>query len=100
MANPAFRGIAVVAIDGLNGLNGGRCYGVASLGLRPTVEHTTRYSLEVHAFDWSGDAYGKRVSIIFLHKLRDEAAYIDLSTLQTAIEQDMLDARAWLEQHV
>ncbi len=108
MANPAFRGIAVVAIEGLNGLNGlsnlsdlngRRCYGVASLGLRPTVEQTTRYSLEVHAFDWSGDAYGKRVTITFLHKLRDEAAYIDLPTLQTAIEQDMLDARDWLSQH-
>jgi riboflavin kinase/FMN adenylyltransferase len=99
MANPALRGIAVVAIDGLNGLNGARCYGVASLGLRPTVEQTTRYSLEVHAFDWSGDAYGKRVTVTFLHKLRDEAAYIDLPTLQTAIEQDMDDARAWLQLH-
>jgi riboflavin kinase / FMN adenylyltransferase len=76
------------------------CYGVASLGLRPTVEQTTRFSLEVHAFDWSGDAYGKRVTVTFLHKLRDEAAYIDLPTLQTAIEQDMVDARAWLANNI
>lgn len=108
MTNPAFRGIAVVAIDGLDdshganalkGVKDGRCYGVASLGLRPTVEQTTRYSLEVHAFDWSGNAYGKRVTVTFLHKLRDEAAYIDLPTLQAAIEQDMVDAQAWLSQH-
>jgi riboflavin kinase / FMN adenylyltransferase len=93
LSNPALRGICVVAIDGLGD---SRRYGVASLGLRPTVEQTTRYSLEVHAFDWSGDAYGKRVMVTFLHKLRNEAAYIDLPTLQVAIEQDMVDARAWL----
>ena len=93
VSNPAFRGIAVVAIDGLDAQ---RIYGVASLGLRPTVEQTTRFSLEVHAFDWAGDAYGKRVRVTMLHKLRDEAAYIDLPTLQVAIAKDMLDAREWL----
>jgi riboflavin kinase / FMN adenylyltransferase len=96
MSNPALRGIAVVAIDGLAAQ---RQYGVASLGLRPTVEQTTRFSLEVHVFDWSGNAYGQRVRITFLHKLRDEAAYVDLATLQMAIAQDMLDARAWLKQY-
>jgi riboflavin kinase/FMN adenylyltransferase len=98
MAHPALKGICVVAIEGLPS-QPIVCYGVASLGLRPTVENTTRYSLEVHAFDWSGNAYGHRVRIRFLHKLRDEAAYVDLPTLQIAIEQDMRDARAWLEQH-
>ena len=93
MKNPALRGICVVAVHGLaeKPLNG-----VASMGLRPTVENTTRFSLEVHVFDWAGNAYGKRVSIEFLHKLRDEAAYIDLATLQTAIEADVLAAQSWL----
>jgi riboflavin kinase / FMN adenylyltransferase len=93
LPNPALRGIVVVAIEGLSSQ---RLYGVASLGLRPTVEQTKRFSLEVHAFDWHGNAYGKRVRITFLHKLRDEAAYVDLHTLQRAIAQDMVDARAWL----
>jgi riboflavin kinase / FMN adenylyltransferase len=96
LLHPALRGITVVAIDGLPNAKGQRFYGVASLGLRPTVEQTTRFSLEVHAFHWSGDAYGHRLTITFLHKLRDEAAFIDLSTLQHAIHQDMMDARAWL----
>ncbi len=95
MPNPALRGIAVVAIDGL-ALQ--PLYGVASLGLRPTVEQTTRFSLEVHAFDWTGDAYGKRLRVTFLHKLRDEAIYVDLPTLQVAIASDVADARAWLAQ--
>ena len=101
LANPAFRGIAVVAVDGLNenGALSLRRYGVASLGLRPTVEQTTRFSLEVHVFDWSGDAYGQRLRVTYLHKLRDEAAYVDLATLQAAIAQDMRAARAWLGSH-
>jgi riboflavin kinase/FMN adenylyltransferase len=93
MPNPSLRGIMVVAIDGLGGV---RRYGVASLGLRPTVEQTTRFSLEVHVFDWTGDVYGHRVHITYLHKLRDEAAYVDLPTLQVAIAKDVRDARAWL----
>ena len=91
--SPALRGICVVRI---HGLSSAPLLGVASLGLRPTVEQTTRFSLEVHAFGWHGDAYGKRVRVEFLHKLRDEAAYVDLPTLQIAIEKDMRDAQAWL----
>jgi riboflavin kinase / FMN adenylyltransferase len=98
MAHPALRGICVVAVDGLADASGTirRHWGVASLGLRPTVEQTTRFSLEVHVFDWAGDAYGRRVTVTFLHKLRDEAAYVDLPTLEVAIAKDMVDARAWL----
>lgn len=101
MKNPALRGVCVVAIDGLdkNTKDTQRRYGVASLGLRPTVEQTTRYSLEVHIFDWSGNAYGQRVTVTFLHKLRDEAAYVDLATLELAIAHDMRDARDWLQTH-
>jgi riboflavin kinase / FMN adenylyltransferase len=94
LSNPALRGVMVVAIEGLP--HTAKMYGVASLGVRPTVENTTRFSLEVHVFDWSGDAYGQRVNIIFLHKLRDEARYDSLSALQTAIAKDMHDARDWL----
>jgi riboflavin kinase / FMN adenylyltransferase len=101
LTNPALRGVIVVAIDGLRNAAGvlePRLYGVASLGLRPTVEQTTRFSLEVHVFDWSGDAYGQRVTVTFLHKLRDEQLYAGLPALQAAIAKDMLDARAWLAQ--
>ncbi len=105
MRNPALKGVWVVAIEGLSDGSDvpqtqtpcARRYGVASLGLRPTVEQTDRYSLEVHVFDWSANAYGQKVHVRFLHKLRDEARYVDLDTLQRAIEQDMRDARNWLQ---
>lgn len=94
--NPALRGVFVVAIEGLNSRATTRLYGVANLGIRPTVEQTQRFSLEVHVLDWSGDAYGLIVNIIFLYKLRSEAVYANLSDLQHAIAQDILNARQWL----
>ena len=75
--------------------------GVASLGVRPTVEHGGRLMLEVHCFDWPAElgvdgGYGKLVRVELLHKLRDEARYDGLEALTTAIREDTLQARAYL----
>jgi riboflavin kinase / FMN adenylyltransferase len=74
--------------------------GVASLGVRPTVENAGRILLEVHCFDWPQTlgpegGYGKLVRVELLHKLRDEARYDGLSALTAAIAQDVQDARAY-----
>lgn len=69
--------------------------GVASIGVRPTVEDAGRVLLEVHLFDFSGDLYGQRVRVEFLHKLRDEEKYDDLARLTAAIAADGRAARAW-----
>ncbi|MCV2348837.1 bifunctional riboflavin kinase/FAD synthetase [Paucibacter sp. Y2R2-4] len=78
--------------------------GVASLGVRPTVEDAGRVLLEVHCLDWpqelgSNGAYGKLVRVELLHKLRDEARYDGLPALTAAIRQDVADARAFLATH-
>ena len=62
--------------------------GVASLGVRPTIEDAGRILLETHVFNYSGNAYGKIVSIELIKKLRDEEKYTDLTTLQKAIDAD------------
>ena len=75
--------------------------GVASLGVRPTVEDAGRVLLEVHCLDWPArlgveGAYGKLVRVELLHKLRDEARFDGLEALTAAIEQDVQDARVCL----
>ena len=75
--------------------------GVASLGVRPTVEDGGRVLLEVHCFDWPlglgpEGGYGKLVRVELLHKLRDEARYDGLAELTAAIAQDECAAREWL----
>ena len=99
-AKPAAMGIFAVAVHGL----GDRPLpGVASLGVRPTVEDAGRVLLEVHVLDWPAalgmDAgYGKLLRVELLHKLHDERDYGSLQALQAGIAQDRLDALAWFAQ--
>jgi riboflavin kinase/FMN adenylyltransferase len=89
---PALAGIFIVRV---HGIEEAPLPGVASLGLRPTVDDSGRVLLETHLLDWHGDAYGKLVRVEFLKKLRDEAKFSDLETLTAAIARDVADARAY-----
>jgi len=89
---PALAGIFVVQV---HGIAEHPLPGVASLGLRPTVDDSGRVLLEVHLLDWHGDAYGKLVRVEFLKKLRDEEKFADLETLTAAIARDVANSRAW-----
>lgn len=89
---PALQGIFVVRVHGLDE----HAYnGVASMGVRPTVDDSGRVLLETHVFEYQGNAYGKLIQVEFLKKLRDEEKYVDLPTLVTAIEQDAAQANAF-----
>ncbi len=100
-AKPAAMGIYAVRTHGLaeQPLDG-----VASLGVRPTVEDAGRVLLEVHCLDWPAalgpnGAYGKLVRVELLHKLRDEARFDGLDALTQAIARDVEQARAFLATH-
>ena len=90
---PALSGICVVKVCGLDG---GPHYGVASLGTRPTVNATKRPLVEVFLFDFDEPIYGRRITVSFLHKLRDEARFPDVASMRAQIVRDADDARIWL----
>ncbi|MDK4685110.1 bifunctional riboflavin kinase/FAD synthetase [Kingella negevensis] len=69
--------------------------GVASFGSNPTVSNTPESKLEVHLFNFTGNLYGQRLHISFLHKLRDEIKFDSIDELQAQIHQDMKDAENW-----
>lgn len=73
--------------------------GVASLGVRPTVEDNGRILLETHVFDANIDAYGKLLRVELLQHLRDEEKFPDLPTLTAAMHADAQHARAYLARH-
>ncbi len=89
----ALTGICVVQVYGLDGPDAQPLPGVASLGWRPTIDTAGQLLLEVHMLNWQGNAYGKRVRVEFLKKLRDEEKYADLTLLREAIAQDVEQAR-------
>jgi len=95
---PAMTGIFVVQV---HGLGKDPLPAVASLGYRPTVEDAGRVLLETHIFDFNQEVYGQVIQVEFLKKLRDEAKYSDLTSLQAAIESDAIAAREYFRnQHV
>jgi riboflavin kinase/FMN adenylyltransferase len=92
---PALSGIFVVQVHGVAGQP---LAGVASLGVRPTVEDNGRMLLEVHLFDVNHSCYGKLVRVEFLAKLRDEEKFHDIKALTAAIDRDAMQARAFFDQ--
>ncbi len=94
---PAAMGIFVVRV---NGLAGRPLRGVASLGVRPTVEAAGRVLLETHCFDWPESlgpegGYGRCVQVELLHKLHDELRYDGLAELRRGIARDQEAALDW-----
>ncbi|GAA5233884.1 bifunctional riboflavin kinase/FAD synthetase [Verticiella sediminum] len=92
---PQITGLSGIFAVRVHGIGARPKAGVASLGVRPTVTNSGRVLLEVHLFDFTGDAYGKLARVEFLKKLREEAKFADLATLTAAIAQDVRQARAY-----
>jgi riboflavin kinase / FMN adenylyltransferase len=92
---PAASGIFAVRVHGLAGRP---LPGVASLGVRPTVEDAGRVLLEVHCLEWPlapEAGYGRLLRVELLHKLHDERKYESIAALREGIARDTADARAW-----
>jgi riboflavin kinase/FMN adenylyltransferase len=69
--------------------------GVASLGYNPAVRIGGPATLEAFLFDFQGDLYGRRLTIEFLKKLRDEAPFASLDALAMQIRRDCEQAREY-----
>lgn len=87
---PALQGVFAVKCRGAatRGLEG-----VASLGINPAVASGGPATLEAFLFDFSGDLYGRRLTIEFVKKLRDEANFASLDELAAQIRRDCDMAR-------
>lgn len=75
----------------------GKSYnGVANLGVKPTV-HGQEFLLEVHLFNFNASLYGQSLQVLFLHKLRDEQKFEDVSALKYQILSDVEAAKIYFE---
>lgn len=86
-------GIFAVQVHGIDALP---LPGVASLGVRPTVNGTEPL-LEAYVFDFDGDLYGRRIEVEFVQKLRDEEKFSDLDAMVRQIDRDVRQARVLLQ---
>jgi riboflavin kinase/FMN adenylyltransferase len=73
--------------------------GVASLGLRPTVNPLPAPLLEVNLFDLEEDLYGQAMRVRLHAFLRDEARFEGLEALVAQMHRDAAEARVVLAAH-
>lgn len=71
---------------------GGILRGVANIGCKPTL-NGKKTLLEVHLFDFSGNLYGKFISVEIVKKLRNEQKFDTLAQLISQIEIDVNNAK-------
>jgi riboflavin kinase/FMN adenylyltransferase len=69
--------------------------GVASVGIRPTV-NGTQVLLETYLFDFKGDLYHRNFRVALVDFLRPEVKFGDISMLKRQMTQDAEKARAAL----
>ena len=69
---------------------------VANVGRRPTVKPDDPVAVEAHLFEFSAEAYGRRVEVAFEARLRGEQRFPSLDALRAQIARDSDAARARL----
>lgn len=62
--------------------------GMLNIGYNPTVSDEKIKRIEAHLFDYEGDLYGKKMSIEFIARLRDEQKFGSLEALVQQLKAD------------
>ncbi len=73
-------------------VEGRRFNAVTNVGSNPTVGGTG-ISIETHLIGFSGDLYGKRLSVAFLKRLRGEVRFASIDALKAQIARDVEAAK-------
>ncbi|HEY4115958.1 MAG TPA: bifunctional riboflavin kinase/FAD synthetase [Rhizomicrobium sp.] len=89
---PAFGIYAVRATITESEKPGRRYFGVANVGIRPMFE-TPRPLIETYLFDFSGDLYGKHLSVELIAYLRPEMTFDSVEALKSQMTKDSEQAR-------
>ena len=65
--------------------------GMLNIGTRPTFDDG-EISIEVNIFDFEGDLYGKKLTLRFVDRIRDELKFDSVQELIHRIAQDKVDS--------
>ncbi|MBU1023654.1 riboflavin biosynthesis protein RibF [bacterium] len=73
-------------------------WGLANVGIRPTIEDDNSVVTEVWLKDYSGDLVGKEIKIEFFKFLRDEIKFPSLDELKIQMKDDSAELDEYLSQ--
>lgn len=77
-------------------VDGGVYGGMANIGKNPTFGDVEKPRLETHIFGFSGDIYGKTLTIEFVQRIRGEVRFAGIDALKAQLAQDKLDCLKFL----
>ena len=71
-------------------LLGRRFHGVSNVGLRPSIQETTKkIGIETHILDFDSNVYDRVARVVFLKFLRPEQKFDSIDRLKAQIEKDV-----------
>ena len=90
--SPAF-GVYVVRIS----VDSRQFFGVANLGVRPTMHSDDKVYLEAHIFDFNRSLYGSKIKIELIYYIREERKFSSEELLFDQVKRDISTARSIIE---
>jgi riboflavin kinase/FMN adenylyltransferase len=66
---------------------------ITNIGVRPTVDTSSRTHTETHLFNYDRELYGDTIRLGFVQRLRDERAFDSVDSLRGQIAADCARAR-------
>jgi riboflavin kinase / FMN adenylyltransferase len=89
------RGVYVVQAE----MAEGKRAGMLNIGVRPTFAASVLpEQAEVHLFDFAGNLYQQKLSVAFLHFIREEKKFPSVDALIAQIDRDQVEAKRWLRE--
>lgn len=72
-------------------------FGIANMGVRPTIHRDGNLILEVHIFDIDINLYDEYITVEFLHFLRKECKFDNVEDLKQQILDDIQNAKQYIK---
>lgn len=74
-------------------------YGMANVGVRPTLTNDTKPTLEVNYLDFNEDLYDRDLTVFFLHYIRKEIKFPNTDMLIERMYEDEEYTRSYIKEH-
>ncbi|HPD33038.1 MAG TPA: bifunctional riboflavin kinase/FAD synthetase [Candidatus Kapabacteria bacterium] len=80
-------------------IDGVKYYGMANIGVRPTLTNDIKPTLEAHYLDFNGDLYDQELIVFFLHRIRQELKFPNADLLIERMQEDEEYTRNYIFEH-
>tara|TARA_Y100000589_G_scaffold332142_1_gene389653 strand:+ start:4917 stop:5849 length:933 start_codon:yes stop_codon:yes gene_type:complete len=72
--------------------------GVMNIGNRPTIDNSSKISIECHLFNWDKEIYNQTLHVTVIEKIRREIKFPNLDELKNQIVKDCIVAKRILDE--